>query len=91
LPLAHLGYDVTGIDLDPRSVRRARRLAASIPNARFLVETTENLRATRFDAVLLSEVFEHVTDSYVAAECWFNARSTERDPDCDRAQWLRRV
>lgn len=62
LPLARCGYDLTGIDLDARSVEHGRKLAAGMSNARFLVGTMDNLRKAPFDVVVLSEVLEHVSD-----------------------------
>jgi ubiquinone biosynthesis O-methyltransferase len=62
LPLARCGYDVTGIDLDLRSVEHARTLASRMPNAHFRVETVQNLAEGSFDAVVLAEVLEHVSD-----------------------------
>jgi len=62
LPLAQSGYDVTGIDMDSLSVEHARKLGAGMRNARFLVTTVENLDEAPFDAVILAEVLEHVSD-----------------------------
>jgi SAM-dependent methyltransferase len=62
LSLARCGYDLTGIDLDSRSVEHARKLSAGMLNARFLVGTVENLSEAPFDAVVLAEVLEHVPD-----------------------------
>jgi SAM-dependent methyltransferase len=62
LPLARCGYAVTGLDPDSRCVEHACRLATGMPNARFLLGTVENLDEPPFDAVILSEVLEHVSD-----------------------------
>jgi SAM-dependent methyltransferase len=59
LSLARCGYDLTGIDLDPRSIEHARTLSAGMPNARFLAGKVEDLGEAPFDAVVLAEVLEH--------------------------------
>lgn len=62
LPLAHAGYDVTGIDLHPPSIDRARQLATQCAKAKFLDCPVESLSEPPFDVIILSEVLEHVTD-----------------------------
>lgn len=62
LPLARRDYLLTGIDMDPRSIERARRLAADLENAQFVTGTLDDLKEGSFDVVLLAEVLEHVLD-----------------------------
>ncbi len=61
LRLAHLGFDVTGIDPDDSSIAHALRLAENTPQARFLRASVEDVEDT-FDVVILSEVLEHVKE-----------------------------
>ncbi len=61
LPLARLGYNVTGIDPDESSIAHAARLSEGIEGARFL-RTSVSEVAEKFDVVILSEVLEHVKD-----------------------------
>lgn len=59
---ADAGADVTGVDIVPANVERARKLHAH-PRARF--ETGDIRRATpegRFDVVVMSNVLEHLPD-----------------------------
>ena len=62
LPLASLGYQVQGVDLDEKSVATVRA-RNSFPNAEFQVK---NLLATEekqnFDCIVASEVVEHLPD-----------------------------
>jgi ubiquinone biosynthesis O-methyltransferase len=62
LPLARCGYDLTGIDLDSRSIGHAIKLAANMLNTRFWVKRVEDLGEALFDVVILAEVLEHVLD-----------------------------
>ncbi|HEX8708086.1 MAG TPA: methyltransferase domain-containing protein [Pyrinomonadaceae bacterium] len=62
LALARLGFNVTGIDLDARSVEHARALALGLPRARFLCRDVEELEGLSFEVVILSEVLEHVAE-----------------------------
>lgn len=62
LPLAHRGFQVTGVDVDAPSVEHANQLAADLPNARFLCLDVTELKTEPFDVVILSEVLEHVTE-----------------------------
>lgn len=57
----HLGYDATGIDIDPHSVSLADQL---FPGNRFEVRAIEEYAAQEqpFDIVHSSEVIEHVPD-----------------------------
>lgn len=71
-PLAGLGFDVIGIDLDEVSVRQAQRLnvAPALPNLTYVAGRIENQPwAGAFDAIVCSEVLEHVPDpdGFVAA------------------------
>lgn len=59
LPIASLGYDVTGIDLDPESIEIAAR-RNPFPNLRFERRSLEEADVRPFDAVILTEVLEHV-------------------------------
>jgi 2-polyprenyl-3-methyl-5-hydroxy-6-metoxy-1,4-benzoquinol methylase len=61
LPLARQGWRITGLDIHSQSVERAAVLAQDLPTARFLCDDLESV-AERFDAIILSEVIEHVTD-----------------------------
>lgn len=62
LPLARLGYQLTGIDLHEPSINMAADLAKDLPNSNFLCGRIEDLNDQTFDAVILSEVLEHVTE-----------------------------
>ena len=63
LPLASIGYRVTGIDVDGESIEAARRVNP-YPNAVFRHGDAETLAAAgeRYDVVIASEVLEHLTD-----------------------------
>ncbi len=66
--LTQRGLNVTGVDLSPNLIARARELQPSIP---FLVEDAEQLSfpAASFDAVFLGGVIHHFPDpSKLAAE-----------------------
>lgn len=62
LPLARLGYDLTGIDTHGPSVAVAAQLAKGLSNGTFVCGSVEEFCADPFDVVILSEVLEHVTD-----------------------------
>jgi len=61
LPLAHGGFRITGVDPHAPSIEHAVHLAHHIPNAQFVCGRVETIAAGTFDAVILSEVLEHVT------------------------------
>jgi ubiquinone biosynthesis O-methyltransferase len=63
LPLASIGYRVTGIDIDGESIEAARRVNP-YPNAAFRRGDAGTLAAAgeRYDVVIASEVLEHLTD-----------------------------
>lgn len=63
LPLARLGYQLTGIDPHEPSIKMANELAKDLPNAKFVCEMmVDDLDDKGFDVVILSEVLEHVTE-----------------------------
>jgi 2-polyprenyl-3-methyl-5-hydroxy-6-metoxy-1,4-benzoquinol methylase len=62
LPLARARFNVTGIDLDRSSIEHAAHLAEDLPNARFLCTPVEGVADGPYDAVILSEVLEHVEE-----------------------------
>ena len=71
-PLAGLGFDVIGIDLDEVSIRQARCLnvAPALRNLEYVTGRIEDQPWERgFDAIVCSEVLEHVpdTDGFVKA------------------------
>lgn len=60
VPLASLGYEVVGIDSDPRSIQVARERSA-FDNATFLVHDALALDGDdAFDAIVCAEVLEHL-------------------------------
>jgi 2-polyprenyl-3-methyl-5-hydroxy-6-metoxy-1,4-benzoquinol methylase len=64
-PLARLGHDVTGIDIDTVSIRQAQRLNAqpALANLRYVAGRLEEQPwEGRFDAVVASEVLEHIDE-----------------------------
>lgn len=64
LPLAWLGYDVTGVDYDRASVEDARSQAASSSiRATFLEGSLARVAGTTFDVIIASEVLEHQKDT----------------------------
>ena len=61
LPLAELGYDVTGLDV--HGPIAAANAANRMPNARFLTAELSELTSDRsYTVVILSDVLEHVHD-----------------------------
>ena len=62
IPLARLGYKLTGIDSHEPSIDVARRLSEKLPNASFICGRVEEIDAHDFDVVILSEVLEHVRE-----------------------------
>lgn len=60
LPLASLGYQVLGIDVDSNSISNAQK-KNHFSNARFLVFEADKIRELgQFDCVIASEFFEHL-------------------------------
>jgi 2-polyprenyl-3-methyl-5-hydroxy-6-metoxy-1,4-benzoquinol methylase len=62
LPLARRGFQVTGIDVDARSIEHAKELAKDLTNATFVCGNVAELKMGRFEVVILSEVLEHMTE-----------------------------
>ena len=61
--LGRLGFQVLGIDVSEKTIEKARS-ATSLPNVVFQKKSAEELVASgeRYDAVICSEVLEHLTD-----------------------------
>jgi SAM-dependent methyltransferase len=57
IPLARLGYQVTGVDPHAPSIARAR---STYSDAEFITGLVSDLRRQAFEMVILSEVLEHV-------------------------------
>lgn len=62
LPLAQRGFQVTGIDIDARSIEHAKQLAKDLTNATFVCGDVAELEMGTFDVVILAEVLEHMTE-----------------------------
>jgi glycosyltransferase involved in cell wall biosynthesis/2-polyprenyl-3-methyl-5-hydroxy-6-metoxy-1,4-benzoquinol methylase len=63
LPLASLGYAVTGVDYDEDSIRFARDVASDLRDRpQFYVGSLEKIHGERFDVIVASEVLEHQKD-----------------------------
>jgi 2-polyprenyl-3-methyl-5-hydroxy-6-metoxy-1,4-benzoquinol methylase len=61
--LGRLGFQVLGIDVSEKTIANAKA-ATSLPNVEFQQKSAEELVASgaRYDAVICSEVLEHLTD-----------------------------
>ncbi|TDX01914.1 class I SAM-dependent methyltransferase [Dinghuibacter silviterrae] len=61
--LGRLGFRVTGIDVSERTIEKARSIDP-LPNVAFITKSAEELVAegTRYEAVICSEVLEHLHD-----------------------------
>lgn len=62
LPLARLGFEVTGIDIHAASIEHARRLAVDVSNLSYVCGPVEELSEQAYDVVILSEVLEHLRE-----------------------------
>lgn len=62
LPLARLGFQVTGIDIHEPSIEHARRLGVEFANLSYVCGRVEELEAQPYDVVILSEVLEHLRE-----------------------------
>jgi 2-polyprenyl-3-methyl-5-hydroxy-6-metoxy-1,4-benzoquinol methylase len=62
LPLARLGFEVTGIDIHAPSIEHATQLGVDVRNLSYVCGPVEELKAPPFDVVILSEVLEHLTE-----------------------------
>ena len=61
VPLAFLGYRMTGIDISPQRIKKARSKQSTMDNPKFFVGDAENLKVRKkFDFVICSEVLEHL-------------------------------
>lgn len=61
-PIAAIGYKVRGIDIHAGSIESARK-KNSFPNAQFDTANLEEVDLSQFDALILSEVLEHVIEA----------------------------
>lgn len=62
LPLAGLGFQVTGIDIHRPSIEHARQMGAGVPNLNYVCGRVEELESSPYDIVILSEVLEHLSE-----------------------------
>ncbi|MCX9083035.1 MAG: class I SAM-dependent methyltransferase [Candidatus Methanoperedens sp.] len=68
IPLAILGYRMTGIDISPKNINNAKSRKITVDNPFFLVEDAENfsLGKDNLDFVICSEVLEHLNSPHRA-------------------------
>jgi 2-polyprenyl-3-methyl-5-hydroxy-6-metoxy-1,4-benzoquinol methylase len=62
LPLARLGFQVTGIDIHGPSIEHAKQLGAGITNLSYVCGRVKELDSPPYDVVILSEVLEHLSE-----------------------------
>lgn len=62
LPLARLGFQVTGIDIHGPSIEHARQMGAGVANLNYVCGRVEELKTLPYDVVILSEVLEHLKE-----------------------------
>ena len=62
LPLARLGFQVTGIDIHAPSIEHAKQLGSDVPNLSYVCGPVEELKSPPYDVVILSEVLEHLRE-----------------------------
>ena len=61
--LAKMGYDVTGIDISEETITNAKKIHQQLPNLKFECRSAEDVDTTqKFDAIVCSEVIEHLHD-----------------------------
>jgi len=61
IPLALAGYAIKGIDIDKKSIEKARDLSRGIPNITFLCMEIQQLSDNDiYDVIICSEVLEHI-------------------------------
>jgi SAM-dependent methyltransferase len=61
IPLANIGYDIRGIDVDKSSINKANIMTKNIPNISFSCQELTTLDSSgRFHIVICSEVLEHL-------------------------------
>jgi 2-polyprenyl-3-methyl-5-hydroxy-6-metoxy-1,4-benzoquinol methylase len=61
-PIAALGYNVRGIDIHEGSIDAARK-NTPFPNAQFDTANLQDIDLSGFDAIILTEVLEHVDEA----------------------------
>lgn len=68
IPLASLGYRMTGIDISPKNINNAKSRQITVDNPVFLVGDAENFlhEKERMDFVICSEVLEHLNSPHRA-------------------------
>lgn len=60
LPLAEMGFNITGIDIDEESISLANEINR-FPNARFIaMDFLESTIKEKFDVIIISQVIEHL-------------------------------
>jgi ubiquinone biosynthesis O-methyltransferase len=62
LPLARLGFQITGIDIHGPSIEHARQLGVDVENLSYVCGRVEDLKSPPYDVVILSEVLEHLRE-----------------------------
>jgi len=66
IPLAHLDYDVTGVDINLNAIARANERKKGLNNAKFIcsdaLEYLENYQGQAFHIVICAHVLEHLQD-----------------------------
>jgi len=62
LPLARLGFQVTGIDIHVQSIEHARQIGEGVANLSYVCGLVEELESPPYDVVILSEVLEHLSE-----------------------------
>jgi ubiquinone biosynthesis O-methyltransferase len=62
LPLARLGFQVTGIDIHGPSIEHAWQMGVDLKNLSYVCGRVEELNSPPYDVVILSEVLEHLNE-----------------------------
>lgn len=62
LPLARLGFQVTGVDIHAPSIEHARQLGVGVTNLSYVCGRVEELKSPPYEVVILSEVLEHLRE-----------------------------